>query len=389
MDDGDDDDVITAMPPTGAHRSSKMNKDLDELSNMMQMLTESLSVDFESSPSHLSANIRRGSKVSTCPEANKDSGVFEEAETESGEGYMCEDGEGSLKRRLHTMSECVSRSLVVSSTLSISEPDLSEIRLDDENEGAPPPLPPRDYDMPSTPTRKSFDDHEGRGIMRRGSDRSLLSASINFGLCPESPFHHGNAMTASPTHSTSSVTTLERKEKVERTLFSKRTKKGSSGGRKKADTFAGRYNSGGKANTSLQMPTKSSTLQPSSGSSPGSVTPDAVKSPKRSKWKNIITKKFMRSPSIDGKELQGLKGRRSQSIPNIKKAAVHDVRKCSLETVDGSSLSPNGRQRMTSMCVGQNLANLVAKIFSVLNCWQANFFEVCDACVCVCLFAIA
>ncbi len=247
----------------------------------------------------------------------------------------CKEMESSLDRKGMARSR--------TGSLSSSQPDITI--AEDEL----PPIPPRD--LPITPTHKL----PLRTILRANSEHSLLTQSLSISRSePSSPFHSTKPAGRSVSISEQSgkrgkAATLERSSPAAK---SKKQKKGGS---------MGDYYKRGSAHA-INV-----TASLNVGSLQGC---DSNKSPKRSKWdgiKNKMTKKFKRSPSLEGEELQGMQGRYA--------------RKGSLGSDNHETTGvnfPDGvvsrRQRRSSS--SYNSVALVSKIVSVLNCWQEHFFEV-------------
>ena len=335
------------------------------------MLTQSLTMDITKvSPQAPPSSSTHDGRPRLSHSTSNASSVFSEVDDPDHMTRVHEAASNGVKRRSRTLSENASRHQIVSN-LSTSEPDLPN--LDD----VPPPLPPRDPDMlaPSTPThdtRSVF----GNRMVRGSSEHSLLTASLNIGPGHHrSPFHHGNAMMISPSHQTRSALSTPERKKHANTMDhsgSGTPKKLSAG--KKASTF-GRYS-------------------PSAEHQDGSVSKGSKKDKSKSRWTGIkdrmkLKQKFKRSPSIEiGKEL-GSSPRevRSQSIPTIRKNTVGSItRKTSvgpevklsvaMDVPDGGGHSPS-RSRQRTLSVQGSGVTLISKIFSVLGCWQDNYYEVC------------
>ena len=347
------------------HSKSTLFQELDESSQMLDMLTQSLNVmDYKSKPvTPPDSSTHRKPRLSHS--VSNASSVFSETEDQENLARVQEAaGNGGVKRRSRTLSENASRHQVVSN-LSTSEPDLPNM------EDTPPPLPPRTADMlaPSTPSHDSRSQGSliGGRMVRGSSEHSLLTASVNLGHTYPSPFHHGNAMLVSPAHQTRSALSTPERKKHSNTMehSGSRTPKRSS---KKASTF-GRYS-------------------PVPDVADGALPPRTPKKDKsKSRWvglKERMNKTFKRSPSME--PVQGIpREARSQSIPTIRKNHVSSVaRKTSVgpevklsvavDMPDGGGPSPSRRQRTLSVQGGG--VTLISKIFTVLNCWQENYSEV-------------
>ena len=230
-----------------------------------------------------------------------------------------------------------------SGSMSSSQPDITIV--EDES----PPIPPRD--LPTTPTHKL----PLRTILRANSEHSLLTQSLSISRSePSSPFHSTKPAGRSVSISEQSgkrgkAATLERSSPAAK---SKKQKKGGS---------MGDYYKRGSAHA-INV-----TASLNVGSLQGC---DSNKSPKRSKWdgiKNKMTKKFKRSPSLEGEELQGMQGRyaRKGSLGS------DNLMTTGVNLPDGVV---SRRQRRSSS--SYNSVALVSKIVAVLNCWQEHFFEV-------------
>ena len=353
--------------------SRRMQQQLDESCHMLDMLTESLSMDFTKNQPTLSRSSAQGRQPLTHS-TSKDSSVFSEIEEqEHMDRVHNAAANGEVRRRSRTQSENATRSQLISS-LSTSEPDMAN--LDDDD--TPPPLPPRDPDMlaPATPSHdlRTHDSLVGNRMIRGSSEHSLLTTSLNIGSTTRSPFHHGNAMLISPAHQTRSALSTPERRRFSSTKEQSGSQKPLPGGGKKSNTF-GRY----------------SPVQPGD-------LPETAKSPRKektkSRWsglKDKVNKKFKRSPSMEAKEMQGFpRESRSQSIPSVRRNNIIAPRKTSVgpevklsvavDVPDSGALSPARRQRKTSSSHVQGLAvntvTLISKIFNVLGCWQENYFEV-------------
>ena len=352
-----------------ASRTSNMFQELDESSQMLDMLTESLNIDFKyKSPTPPTSTTHERRRLSHS--ASNASSVFSENEDIDHMTRAQEAAANGVQRRSRTLSENAARHQLVSN-LSTSEPDLPN--MDD----VPPPIPPRDPDMlaQTTPT------HElrpqgltiGNRMVRGSSEHSLLTASLSVGPGQQSPFHHGNAMMIglNPRQTRSALSTPERK--------------------KNSNTID---NSGSRTPKKLVVGKKSSTF---GRYSPVSDSPEkAVKKEKaKRRWvgvKHKISKTFKRSPSMEVKDTVTPREARSQSIPSIRRNNIGSLtRKTSVGpevmlsvAVDvpdgGGGLSPSRRPRAVS--VQGSAVTLIAKIFSVLKCWQENYCEVREIVAC-------
>lgn len=235
-----------------------------------------------------------------------------------------EAGKDICRRKSRSLSDRGLRS----STVFSSEPDLTQICLDRH------PASPR-------MNRDSASPHP-----RHHSERQYM---LTQSLSPtSSPFHHGNAMTSlpashklllnSPTHQQESRSTGKSKEK-----------------KKKSET----------------LPTKVT-------SSKSFYSDDHTKGSKGLKGRLINMKKKMtgkwlpRSSSMEPKELE--------STQRLLTSRNHSV---SGEADRVTPDSPLPRQRYQSTSHGNNLT-LVMKIFSVLDYWQEEYFEVIMKCSCCC-----
>ena len=347
---------------------------LDESSHMLDMLTESLSVDLKSNP----ATPSRGSahRPHLSHSISKDGSVFSEVEEQEHMArYQAASG-GGVKRRSRTLSENASRLQVVS-TLSTSEPDLANVEVDEDDDGdTPPPLPPRTPDMiiesAAAASREarllSSSSAVGNRMIRGSSEHSLLTASLNIGPGHHLPYLQSNSASAlSPAYqqSRSALSTPERR---------------------KHSTFD---NSGSRTPKKQLSAKKSSTLGRHSP-----VPPGEQKKASKSRWnfvKKKVSKTFKKSPSMEGSNLQGSpRESRSQSIPTIRRNNV--TRKTSvgpevklsvaMDVPDGggmggaSSQGPSPARRQRTLSTQGSGVTLIAKIFSVLGCWQENYFEV-------------
>lgn len=230
-------------------------------------------------------------------------------------------------------------------SMSSSQPDITI--AEDES----PPIPPRDVHV-TTPTHKL----PLRTILRANSEHSLLTQSLSISRSePSSPFHStkpvGRSISISEQGSPGKrgkAVTMERPNP--------KTKK-----QKKGGSMGDHYKRGSGPGINVTASLNVASLQGF----------DSNKSPKRSKWDGIrkITKKFKRSPSLDGEELQGLQARyaRKGSL------ASDNLMSTGVNLPDGGG-APR-RQRRSSSSYGNSVA-LVSKIFAVLTCWQDQFFEV-------------
>ena len=278
--------------------------------------------------------------------------------------------------------------------------------IDDDD--TPPPLPPRDPDM--LPATKVTDESSltqslssyslnHKKLIRRGSEHSLINYSLS---------------------------NSEQLAKDKSRSLEKSAKAGKKKGNKKSETFSGRgtptcaslhaspnrsnmYFGSSPTHTSMSHAHLTSSMSGSSGnilavssSIGGGSGTDVAKTPKKnSRWTNIrnkMGKKFSRgSVSTDSEDCTGKhhrsKPQRSQSIPSSRKAGVYvSVRNASVsgEEMSGMSYTDGGagvgggggvagavlpRHRKSSSSYTNNV-NLVAKIFSVLNCWVDEYFEV-------------
>ena len=350
-----EDNVVTQGQNRIKHSRSMMQQ-LDESSQMLDMLTESLNVDLKSNPATPSRSSIHKPHLSHS--TSKDSSVFSEVEEQEYMARYEAASSGGVKRRSRTLSENASRNQVVSN-LSTSEPDLVNLDVDDD-EDIPPPLPPRTPDMLIETAVTSRDGRSlsgsaiGNRMIRGSSEHSLLTASLNIGPSHRSPFLQ------SPAHQTSR-SALSTPERRKHATFESRTPKKQSNGK------------------------KASTLGRHSPIPPGG---EQKKEKSKSRWKfvkNKVSKTFKRSPSMEGGNLQGSpRESRSQSIPTIRKNNV--MRKASVgpevklsvavDVPDGGSAGPSPRRQRTLSTQGSGVT-LIAKIFSVLRCWQENYFEVC------------
>ena len=354
---------VTTLAPDTPH-SKNMFQELDESSHMLDMLTESLR-DFKCKPPTPPASSAH-EKRRLSHSASNASSVFSESEDQEHLARMQEAAANGVKRRSRTLSENATRNQLVSS-LSTSEPDLVNI---DE----PPPIPPRDPDMLldtlATPSHeiRSHDLTVGNRMVRGSSEHSLLTASLNIGH--RSPFHHGNAMLTAPAQQTRSALSTPERKKYSNTIESSgsRTPKKLSVG-KKSSTF-GRYS-------------------PSSDG-PECGSKGSKKDKAKSRWvgvKHKFSKTFKRSPSMEVKDIANSpRETRSQSIPTIRRNNVGGsmTRKTSVgpevllsvavDVPDGAGPSPSRRQRTLS--VQGSSVTLISKIFTVLGCWQENYYEV-------------
>ena len=213
------------------------------------------------------------------------------------------------------------------STVFSSEPDLTHICLD--RHAASPGM-----------NRDSTSPHLRHHLERQNALTQSLSPT-------SSPFHHGNAMTSlpashklllnSPTHHQESRSTEKSKEKR----------------KKKSET----------------LPTKVTSSKSFYGD-------DHAKGSRGLKGRLInikrkVTGKWLpRSPSMDAKELE--------STQRLLKSRNHSF---SGEADRVTPESPLPRQRYQSTSHGNNLT-LVSKIFSVLDYWQEEYFEVMMKCSC-------
>lgn len=320
---------------------------------MLDMLTESLNVDLKSNPATPSRNSAQKPRLSHS--TSKDSSVFSEVEEQEHMTRYQAASSGGVKRRSRTLSENASRLQVVSN-ISTSEPDL--VNLEDDNNDMPPPLPPRTPDMLIESEATTRDGRSlsgsavGNRMIRGSSEHSLLTASLNIG-----PGHHSPYL-QSPAHQTrSALSTPERRKHA--TFESRSSKKQSSS--KKASTL-GRH-------------------------SPIPPGGEQKKDKSKSRWKFVkskVSRTFKKSPSMEGGNIQGSpRESRSQSIPTLRKNNV--MRKTSVgpevklsvavDVPDGGSAGPSPRRQRSFSTQGSG-ATLIAKIFSVLGCWQENYFEV-------------
>jgi hypothetical protein len=355
-----------------------MMQQLDESSLMLDILTESLNVDLKSNPATPSQGSAHRPHLSHS--ISKDSSVFSEVEDQEQMARYQATG-GGVTRRSRTLSENASRLQVVSS-LSTSEPDLANIGGDDDNDGGdtPPPLPPRTPDMliesaaavavASRDGRSLSGSAIGNRMIRGSSEHSLLTASLNIGPGQRPLYLQSNSASAiSPAYQTrSALSTPERR---------------------KHSTFD---NSGSRTPKKQLSAKKSSTLGRHSPVPPGE---EHKKS--KSRWnfvKKKVSKTFKKSPSMhmDGGNIQGSpRESRSQSIPTIRRNNI--MRKTSvgpevtlsvaMDVPDGggvggaSSQGPSPARRQRTLSTQGSGVTLIAKIFSVLGCWQENYFEVC------------
>ena len=350
-----------------------MMQQLDESAHMLDKLTESLNVDLKSNPATPSRGSTHQPRLSHSN--SKDSSVFSEVEEQEYMArYQTASSSGGVKRRSRTLSENASRLQVVSN-LSTSEPNLANVDIDDDDADTPPPLPPRTPDMlvesadvATRDARSLSGSAVGNRMIRGSSEHSLLTASLNIGPGNRSPYlQTSNAMMISSTYqvSKSALSTPERRKYVDNS-GSKTPKKHSSSG-KKSNTF-GRY----------------SPIPP--GEHHDGKSSKKEKSSKRG-WKIVknITRSFKRSPSMEGGNLQGSpRESRSQSIPTVRRNNV--VRKTSVgpevklsvavDVPDGGSQGPSPARRQRTLSTQGSAVTLIAKIFSVLGCWQENYFEV-------------
>ena len=372
-----EDNILTKGQSRMKHSKSMMQQ-LDESSHMLDMLTESLNMDFNSNPPTPSrSSVHNGNgRPRLSHSTSKDSSVFSEVEEQEHLARFQNAASGTVKRRSRTLSENATRHQVVSH-LSTSEPDLVNLEVNDED--TPPPIPPRTPDMlieaaaASREARSLGVSLVGNRMLRGSSEHSLLTASLNIGPGHHSPFHHGNAMMISPAHqvSKSALSTPERRKHSTFDNSGSRTPKKHSTG-KKSNTF-GRY----------------SPIPPGEQLEVGGKASKKDKS--KSRWnvvKNKVSKTFKRSPSMHAEvtDLQSSpREKRSQSIPTIRRNNV--MRKTSVgpevklsvavDVPDGGSAGPSPARRQRTLSTQGSGVTLITKIFSVLGCWQENYFEVC------------
>lgn len=354
-------------------RSKNMLDELDESSLMLERLTKSLNTvtDLKDKPQTPPSSSTHDRKPHLSHSTSNASSVFSEMDDRDHMTGAQEAASNGVNRRSRTLSENAARHQVVSS-LSTSEPDL--VNLDD-NDDVPPPLPPRDPDMllpPATPSHdaRSHGSFIGNRMVRGSSEHSLLTASLNVGPGHRSPFHHGGAMMASPAHQTrSALSTPERKKHSNAMDHSSlgTPKKLSVG--KKSNTF-GRY----------------SPVDHQEGISKGSK-----KDKSKSRWNGLKEKMKFKSKikhSASTHEELGASPReaRSQSIPSMRRNNIATVtRKTSIGPevllsvavdVPDSGVSSPSRIRQRALSLQVNAVTPITKIFSVIGCWQENYYEV-------------
>ncbi len=294
--------------------------------------------------------------------------------------------------------------------------DLTGCGMDDDD--SPPPLPPGhpNADSKHSDTMTKEEESLGSfyrrgGLVRRGSEHSLLNYSLNMGQSPmlSGGGGGGGGKAKGP----------EGKGKGKKV--------------KKADTFGGR----GTPTASLSLmssPIRSSNNSMFLGGSPShhggnSLAPSASFSnadlggkgqKKQSRWGNIrskVKKNFSRSPSVTAESDEAKilhKPQRSQSIPAIRKTAVNsrngsismasgeDYAVANVTDIGGGGggiVSPRRRTSNSHAATTANDVNLVSKIFSVLKCWVEEYFEVknslfvcwcycCCCCCCCCYYEV-
>lgn len=259
----------------------------------------------------------------SCPTHQLEDDPFDETED-------LEAGRDIRRRKSRSLSD---RGLRHSAVFS-SEPDLTQVCID--RRAASPEIK-QDSASP---------------YLRHHSERQY---ALTQSLSPtSSPFHHGNAMTSLPASHKLLLSSPNHQQGSRSTGKSKDKKK------KKAETLPTKVPYS-KSNTSMSL-----------------YGDDPTKGSKGLKGRLINFKKKMtgrllpRSPSMDTQEVertQRLLSSRNHSISGEAERMIPE--------------SPLPRQRYQSTSHGNNLS-LALKIFSVLDYWQEEYFEVRMKCSCCC-----
>lgn len=231
-------------------------------------------------------------------------------------------------------------------SMSSSQPDITVVEAD-----RPPLLPPMET---ITPTHRA----PLRDILHTNSEHNLMTQSLCLSRSePSSPFH--STKPAGRSISISDQSSSGKRGKAATMELSSPKSKNKK--QKKSGSMGDYYRRG--SNTGINVTASLNLASFQNGC-------ESSKSPKRSKWGDLKSKmkKFKRSPSLEAEELQGLQGRypRKGSLSN------DSLMSTGINLPDGGM--PR-RQRRSSSSYGNSVA-LVSKIFSVLSCWQEQFFEV-------------
>ena len=291
--------------------------------------------------------------------------------------------------------------------MKLSLLDLNTLSIDDD---LPPPVPPRDRNMMAEiDVSQSLGGYLQSGtLIRSGSEHSLLTQSVCMAEST-SKFHPGTKLRAGmlPLRRGSLNPLMDKSvipkspKKSDKNIF--RSKKS----KKKSDTFGGR---GTPTNSAMASPARSSTMMfnhsPShtsslsssvnmgggGGASGVSISLSASFNSgdskcKKSRWKllqNKVGRKFNKTNIAEEEEEEmprGSRAQRSNSSPSMRKFGVNrnysitdeDFRVGSMG--DGSGvISPRSRRASSSQqgCNGK----VLAKIFSILNVWVDQYYEV-------------
>ena len=335
--------------------SLKLAGELDEASKSMQELMDALSLDFQ------------GTDVRNLLAIDEDD-TFDDADDQENL-----EGAGEIvRRRSRTLSENALMRHSVLSTISLSEPDLTQVGLE-------PGAPASGVDRESTSLlpRHTASPQPRRTTspqQRHNSEPQYeLTASLSFN---ESPFHHGTAMTSLPASPmVLNRSTHSQEEKV--TPGKSKGKISKSGKKKKADTLPnGPARYGGKSPHSLFTKSTSSMSFSLSG------TEYAKNSKGIKSWigfRRKAGKKLPKSTSMEAEEAL-------DKSPGHSRAKRTLLRKHSISS-DSATTSPLGvaedrmvqgspLHRHRTESTSQGNSNLVSKIFSVLDYWQEEYFEV-------------
>lgn len=348
----------TALKPPfqGMSHSLKLAGELDEASQSMQELMDALSLDFQTTD------------VTNLLAIEEDE-TFEDAEDQEN----LEAAKEIVRRRSRTLSERALMRHSVLSTISLSEPDLTQVGLDP---GAPTSgvdtettsMQPRLTASPQ-PRRTTSPQQRHNSEPQHG-----LTASLSFN---DSPFHHGNAMTSLPA-SPKILNRPTHQPEEKATSGKSKSKIGKLGKKKKADTLPnGPARFGGKSPNTLL--TKSNSSMNFSFS--GNEYPKHTKGLKGLMgFRKKSGKKLAKSPSMEADEALD----RSPGHSRGKRTTLLRKHSISSDTAIAAPLgiaeermvqgSPLHRHRTESTSQGNS--NLVSKIFSVLDYWQEEYFEV-------------
>ena len=348
----DDEEEDTLKVINGLEHSEKLHQELDFSSREMQSLIDSLNGDLGSSSA---TNLR-------C--RHEDDTMSEEQDTARLEAYQ-EEGGVVRRRSRTTLSATLAERHAVASTISLSEPDLTVIGV---NPRSPPPVLPRTVESP---------------VPRRGSGWSSGLSSAE-----SSPYRYGSAMTSLPaSHKHLSMARSVPAEDRFGASLNLPKSPSSTVDRK----IARLVRRGRKSET---LPSGKPPASPILGKSSSMFFSDSPKSKGiKGHFKGLkkkvdkLTKKHSNvnfdetdcpqktsrspGPSRHTTPRTSLSFTRHGSVSTDAPIGLTS----SLPSVDEVRCSPTARRRNTSSSQGSALP-LVTKIFSVLQVWQENHFEV-------------